>query len=293
LEIAMQNGAKAAAAVWIATVCGLACSSSSLPGNTACTKTAPSAPAATGDVVRDMAQATEFAFVDGVVGGYLRGDNPAYVGTASATDNSGTLGGPLSFSTTNAVAAVVTGGGLPGWALLTIASPADHERLLLGQQDTSPDVTVALGILPNGTYPGGYSDSATCTSCTPDFFTHPPSLVWSGVDATFAGSYPDGGGVFPAFDITSSVNLQALSPCALTWDQIVALNGGPRGFVQEGNEMVVHAVGSVQTVAPSFGACDGQAVPYTLDRYINLTNLFDYGVRNYVAGSPQPVCGPA
>ena len=57
--------------------------------------------------------------------------------------------------------------------------------------------------------------------------------------------------------------------------------------------MVVHAAGSVQTVAPSFRTCDGQAVPYTIDRYINLTNLFDYGVRNYVAGIPTSVCGGA
>jgi hypothetical protein len=101
------------------------------------------------------------------------------------------------------------------------------------------------------------------------------------------------GGVFAAHDVTSSVDLHALSPCALTWDQIAAVNGDARGFVQEGNEMVLHSSGSVQTVAPSFRMCDGQAVPYTIDRYINLTDLFDYGVRNYVAGSPTTVCGGA
>ncbi len=284
---------------WVAAVCGFACSSSALPGSgatggtggsLACAKTTPSPPAVTGDMVRDTAQANEFAFVDATVGGYLRGDSPAYVGSASASDDSGTLGGPLSFSTESAIAAVVISA---DWALFTVASAADHERLILGQQTTSPDVTIAMGILPDGTYPGGYSDSATCTSCTPDFFTHPSSLMWSGVDANFPGSYPDGGGVFPAYDVTSSVDLQALSPCALTWNQIAALDGGPRGFVQEGNEMVVHAAGSVQTVAPSFRTCDGQAVPYTIDCYINLTNLFDYGVRNYVAGSPMSVCGGA
>ena len=288
---------------WVAAVCGFACSSSALPGSgatggtggsLACAKTTPSPPVVTGDMVRDTAQANEFAFVDDAVGGYLRGDSPAYVGSASASDNSGTVGSPLSFSTANAVAAVVHSS---GWALLSIASPADDERLILGQQDTSPDVTLAVGIAPNGSYLGAYpvvyGNSATCASCLPDFFMHPSSFAWSGVDVSFAGSPPDGGVVYAAYDITSSVDLRSLSPCALTWDQIVALNGGPRGFVQEGNEMVVHAAGSVQTVAPSFRTCDGQAVPYTIDRYINLTNLFDCGVRNYVAGSPISVCGGA
>jgi hypothetical protein len=297
----MQHRARSLAVGCLAALCGLACTSSSLPGSgatggtggtVACGKTTPYPPAVTGDMVRDTAQANEFGFVDGVVGGYLRGDSPTYVGTASATDTSAAL----SFSTGSAIAAVViTSTWAVGvdWALFTVASPADHERLILGQQATAPEVTIALGIGPDGSYPGGYSDAGTCTSCTPDFFTRPSSLAWSGVDANYPGFYPDGGGVFPAYDVTSSVDLQALSPCALTWDQIVALNGGPRGFVQEGNEMVVHASGSIQTVAPSFRMCDGQAVPYTIDRYINLTNLFDYGLRNYVAGSPTSVCGGA
>ena len=281
-------------AVWLAVVCELSCSSASLVGGTdgslACTAKTPVPPALTGDAVRDTAQANEFMFVDAFVGAYLRGDNPIYAGVASATDSSGPYGNdPLAFSTGNAIAALVIDS---DWAILTIASPADHERLILDQQNTAPNVTRAAAILPDGVYLGGYGD-ATCTSCTPEFFTRPPSLVWSGVDANFPGSYPDGGGSFPPFDITSSVDLRPLSPCALTWDQLAAVHGGPLDFVQVGNEMVEHESGSVQTVAPSFDSCDGQAVPYTIDRYINLTNLFDYGVRNYVAGSPMPVCGPA
>ena len=118
----------------VAAVCGFACSSSTLPGSgatggtggsPACAKTTPSPPAVTGDMVRDTAQANEFAFVDTTVGGYLRGDSPAYVGSASASDDSGTLGGPLSFSTGSAIAAVVISA---DWALFTVASAADHDR---------------------------------------------------------------------------------------------------------------------------------------------------------------------
>ena len=300
-------------AVWLAVACELSCSSASLvgsgpdgtgsggqigssdgagatgsaDGSLACTAKTPAPPAPTGDAVRDTAQANEFMFVDAFVGAYLRGDNPIYAGVASATDTSGNA--PLAFSSSSAIAALVIDS---NWAILTVASPADHERLILNQQSTAPDVTRGGGILPDGAYLGGYG-SANCTSCTPDFFSRPPSLAWSGVDATFPGSYPDGGGVFPAFDITSSVDLQPQSPCALTWDQVAAVHGGPLDFVQVGNEMVEHENGWVQTVAPSFRSCDGQAVPYTIDRYINLTNLFDYGVRNYVAGSPMSLCGGA
>jgi len=229
-------------------------------------------------------------FVDAFVGAYLRGDNPIYSGAASATDSAGPYGNdPAAFSTGNAIAALVID---PDWATLTVASPADHERLVLDQQSTVPDVTRAVAIFPDGVYPAGYGD-ATCTSCAPNFFNRPSSLSWSGVDASFPGFHPDGGESVAPSDITSSIDLRPQSPCTLTWDQLAAVHGGPLDFVRVGNEMIQHEIGSVQTVAPSFRACDGEAVPYTIDRYINLTNLFDYGVRNYVAGSPTHVCGGA
>jgi hypothetical protein len=295
----MRCGARLGGVAGLGAICGLACASPPVlgsgatgtggtSGSLACTATTPSPPAPTGDTVRDTAQANEFAFVDGVVGVYLRG--PVYAGPASASDDSGGYGsGPGAFATTNAIAAVVS---YRYAAVLTIASPADHARLLLGQQPGSPEITEGLGILVDGTYMGGYSSGATCTSCTPDFLSTPSSFVWSDLDMHSPGAYFSDGSVEEApYDIISTVDLQRATPCVLTWDQIVTLNGGPGDFVQEGNEMVQHSGGSVQTVEPSPAMCDGLAYGYTIDRYINLSNLFDYGVRNYVAGSPISLCG--
>jgi hypothetical protein len=255
-----------------------------------CASQTPATPPPSGDVVADMAVAQSSTYLDQFLGRYLRGDVPTYSGTASADDSSALLGARLSFSSTSAVAALTFDA---DWAILTVASPSDHLRFTLQQQSTSPGLTYGGNIFPDNTFGTG-PGSATCTDCVPDLFTQPPSLAWDGLDASFAGTFfPDGEVSEAPFDVTSSASLQVQSPCALTWEQVSALNGGPRGFQRIGSEMVFTYAGSVQTIAPSFRMCDGQSVSYAIDLYVNLANLFDYGVRNYVAQPPNVICGGA
>jgi hypothetical protein len=239
-----------------------------------------------------MAEATGFMGVDNFVGTYLRGTT--YVGSASAAQSKGIfgapIGAPMNFSTTSAVAALAIDS---AGAMLTVASPADHQRLMFQQQSASHVTTAVSEIYPDNSFPGGPSQ-ASCSGCLPDLFAGSLSLAWTGAVAHFAGTIRADGSVDEqAFDVTSSASLTLQSPCELTWDQIAVLNGGALGYTQIGNEMIAHGNGSIQTVAPSFRMCDGQAVPYTIDSYVELTNLFHYGVRNYTAGTPVSVCGGA
>jgi len=177
-------------------------------------------------------------------------------------------------------------------ATLTIASPPDHERVDFAQQKSSPGLTYANHVLPDNAFGG--DASAACTNCAPNFFVKPATLAWAGFDAHYAGTfYPDNSVNVAPYDITSSANLLLQSPCALTWEQISALSGGALGFAQVGGEMVLHEGGSVVTVPASFRMCDGLSVSYKIDVYVNLSNLFDYGVRNYTASAPAALCGAA
>jgi hypothetical protein len=168
-----------------------------------------------------------------------------------------------------------------------------HQREILTQMTASPGLTDASHVMPDLSYPGGPS-GATCAGCAPDLFAVLSTIDLTGLNAHFPGQFfPDGEVSIAPFDVAVSATLRSRSPCALTWAQVVALNGGTSTFMQVGNEMVQHSGGFVQTRAPSARACDGVAMPYHIDVYVNLSNLFDFGLRNFVTDDPQPVCGPA
>jgi len=259
-------------------------------GGAACAMRTPSAPALNGDAVHDTAVTEQFARIDQFLGRYLRGEVPTFMGPASVAETTGVFGTPGSISTPAAVAAVIID---RDTATLTIADPVAHQREILTQSSASPGLTDASHVMPDLSYPGGPS-GATCAGCAPDLFAVPSTIDLTGLNAHYPGQFfPDGEVSIVPFDVAISASLRSLSPCALTWAQVVALNGGTSTFMQVGNEMVQHSRGFVQTRAPSARACDGVTIPYHLDVYVNLSNPFDFGLRNFVADDPQPVCGPA
>jgi len=69
-------------------------------------------------------------------------------------------------------------------------------------------------------------------------------------------------------------------------------DGGTSDFVPIADDLVMSVSGNVVTKEGSFGMCDGLRVSYTMDLYVNLAKLSDYGVRNFVAEAPTPECGP-
>lgn len=256
----------------------------------ACAAHTPGAPELNGDIVHDTAVTQEFTSLDQFLGRYLRGDEPTYEGTASITETLGVFGAPGAVATAHAVAALIIDSDT---ATLTVADPAAHQRVMFTQTKASPGVTNASHVFPDFSYPAGPS-GATCAGCLPDLFTMAAAIQWRGADARFPGDLWDDGSVRdPAFDVTASVSIGLRTPCALTWDDVAVLNGGAFDYAQFSNEMVHHATGQVQTRAASFRMCDGEVVPYQLDVYVNLSNLFDYGLRNFTAGAPQVLCGGA
>jgi hypothetical protein len=266
-------------------------------GPGACSVQPPSPPPPDPDPVHAAANAEGFALLDQMVGQYVRGDVTVYRGTAAAGANVDAFGkiGNLTLQTSSARAALSVGAGVAG---VTVFSASESERILFQQQTVLPGTTFVTTIVPNGTYGGGplwplnASNTATCTDCVPDLASAPTSLAWQGLEAIAAS-----GSDAAPLDVTSSVNLQRVSPCALTWDDIFAVSADYAFDLPAeppaGGEFAQTISGYLDTKAASFRMCDGIRVPYTIDVYINSGNLADYGVRNYTASAATTTCGGA
>lgn len=249
----------------------------------------PAAPEPNGDPVRDMVVAQRFAALDNFVGRYLRGEARTYTGSASISETLGFAGVPAAnpIATESAVAGLIVDAVT---ATLTVGDAAAHQRVIFSQATAAPTVTDVSHIFPDLTYPAGPS-GPTCAECLPNLFAPPAALTWN-IDAHFLGEYRSDGSVaeFP-FDVTASVDMRVRTPCALTWDELVVLNGGAFEYQQVGGEMVRHERSWLQTKIATPHMCDGEQVPYQIDVYVNLSDLFDYGVRNFTKGAPQTMCG--
>jgi hypothetical protein len=262
-----------------------------------CTVQPPTPPPTDPDPVHAGANTTAFALLDQMVGQYVRGDVAVYRGSAVANANVDAFGNieNQSLQTSNARAALSISADVAG---VTVFSASQSERILFQQQTALPGTTFVTSIIPNGTYGGGplwpinASNSATCSACAPDLASGPATLVWQGLAAVAAS----GSDAAPLV-VASSVNLQRVSPCALTWDDIFAVSADyafdlPAQPPASG-EFVETITGYVDTKAASFRMCDGIRVPYTIDIYINAANLADYGVRNFTALAATTTCGGA
>ena len=266
-------------------------------GPGACMVQPPSPPPTDPDPVHAAANAAAFARLDQLVGRYLRSDVAVYRGSAKANANVDVSYNVrnVTLQTSSAHAALSVGAGVAG---VTVFSASERERILFQQQAALPGTTFVDTIAPNGTYGGGplwplnASSAASCTACAPDLASAPASLVWQGLEAIAAS-----GSDAAPLDVTSSVNLQRVSPCALNWDDIFAVSADYTFDLPAeppaGGEFVQTISGSVETKAASFRTCDGIRVPFTIDVYINSENLADYGVRNFTALAATSTCGGA
>jgi hypothetical protein len=263
-------------------------------------RTPPINGATTGDPVRDAAETQEMAQLDRLFGRYMRGDVDVYRGSIDAHDTQSIYSRVPPFNiytdrtmtSDHAIASLVVDG--TDSVTLTVFSPAEQEYVVFAQSSSAPGVTSANGILLDAQYGG---QVATCSGCAPDFFSDPTTVAWTNQDAVVIDETANA-----PYHVVSTMSLQLASPCSLTWDDLAALDDttygdqGDRGlgfFAKVGNAMVLHKTGAVQTKWPSgSGACDGEKAPYTIDLYVNLANLSDYGVQNYVGGAPVVVCEP-
>jgi hypothetical protein len=274
-----------------------------------------------GVAVQTYAEAQGLAFLDAFVGSYLRGNTTVYTGTLSAHDNQSVLGadcvndsGECANQAISEGPAVASLDQADGGETLSVNSLGAQQYVVFQQNSGAPGVTTVSIILRDGTSGG---NSGTCTGCAPSFANKPHSIAIQNLTSTAyvavtvidAGpGVTDAGVILDAYagaelNTYASTSLTLATPCDLTWNDLVALNSlSPpsslgettiANFVQQGNDMVAVMQGSAYSYSPD--AESGCTTNYTLDLYVNLSNLADYGVRNYTvvdvdAGYYEPIC---
>lgn len=184
-------------------------------------------------------------------------------------------------------------------AILLSHNLATAQYMAFQQAESQPSTTAATGITDDN------SDnflSTTCSDCAPSFEARPASLALSLTATGAVTMYQGNVSIEVPVLTTATLDLTAALPCSVTFNELVTLNSatGPNEFadsfglwqfVLTGNEYVWHVQGAVLISSPSgLGRCDGQSVPYTIDLYVNASNLANYGVRNYVQMAPQQLC---
>ena len=135
----------------------------------------------------------------------------------------------------------------------------------------------------------GFSVIGTCTGCIPDFSSVPARLTWTNADAEFTVPPTPNDATHHTL---SSANLGRVSPCDLNWNELVTVNGTDLDLFQRvGDYMVLRTTAQEVVKQPSGKLCDGQSANYSIDMYVNLANLADYGTRNFSEDVPSQVCG--
>lgn len=285
-------------------------SGSSGNGGGSCSFAAAPPPYAAGDTstVQGFAEDEGRARLERLFGRWLRRDAVVYGGTVSAQDNQGlgqpppepgqagftdqTIPSQPAFATLESEAHILASGTTYDDAkVLSVHGTTTHQYVPLSQVAAQPGLTIA-GIILGDTSTGG--NTGTCTSCAPSFSALPAKLAIAGLDATRVIQVTDGNGQKSDFTLHIKVDasLDAVEPCALSFDDLIHANGtfDPPAFVANGNEMVWQHSGTAPMPAASKGVCGGTA--YTIDLYVNRTNLADYGVRNFQAGKVGVICPP-
>jgi hypothetical protein len=244
---------------------------------------APSTPAA-GASVQAQAEAGGLGTLDAIFGGYLRGSTRAYRGSLEAHDNYNSAGSAIEKGP--ALASLEISG---DQAVLTIHSLPQHEYLYFAQSKKKPEIT-QVGVILGDTSTGG--DVGTCKGCVPDLFTSPASISFDNLVASSRQSAinPAGTGE-TSFTVSThaTASLEVAEPCSLAYSDLIELASlHLTHFAPSGGDMVWQTMGRIFTGQK--GLCQTY-VPYSLDLFVDPTNLADYGVRNYQPGAPGQECG--
>jgi hypothetical protein len=230
-----------------------------------------------------MAEAQGLAFLEGFLGPFVRGEVPVYRGTLTAHDNQSVLGPPpvdggLGFEDQSIPegAAVAALSVTPTSASLAIHSFAQHEYVVLEQDQSTPGVT-SIGIILGDAVSGG--NSGLCNGCVPAFRDKPAILDFPNASATTVVNI--GVGTMNK-DVTlhtyAAASLELVPPCGLTMDDIAELNASSGvTFAQSGSEWVAEWSGTAARDLLGYSYC---VAPFTIELYVSASNLAVYGVRN-------------
>ncbi len=224
-------------------------------------------------------EADALSSLDQLIGRYVRGDILIYRGTVTEHDNQTVYGldadGSIAF--TDAIATLSSS---DANFFLFIAPLCQDALAVFGQLQQDPTTTLAY---PIGRTMSDELDGGCTGSCAPSFASKPSNIAWTNVTFSDASLHPQ------PFQSTSTVDLRQQPPCSLTWDDVASASSptvypeasfGLGEFRRVGNEMVYQYTGTWSGPAAAGGPC----VPlfsFSIDVFVNLSNLADYGVRNF------------
>lgn len=256
----------------------------------------PAMPNAADATVQGIAEADGLGKLDRLVGRFLREEAVVYHGTIEATQSPGADAKTLPEQ--GAIAGLTRGNeellggeGFSGADVLVVHGVDSDAYVQFSQVKEQPGVTWVGTILGDDSVGG---DTTSCTDCAPAFAELPAKISFESLTATSTIQVNDETGTPQdvTLEVDASATLDAVDPCELTFEDLLLVNHGtgPLHFVQEGDEMVLHDAG-VAPIPPSApGMCGGTA--YTIDLYVNLSDLADFGVRNYEPGEVGVDCPP-
>jgi hypothetical protein len=273
---------------------------------------------------QDFATATELAKYDSLVGRFLRGDVTVYRGTLSGQAN---LAVNFSAPVYQIQASIPEGAALAeldirstvfgDWrppratppagsltAALLVHSLPSHLYVSYGQDTDEPGLTWS-GFIASDDPTLGVSDNLfdrSCSECAPSFWDRPSTIAFDGLVTTGTG-LANNAGVTTSVPLsaTTSVHLSAAAPCDLGWQDLAildtatgpnefAVDVGLRQFQPDGGLMVTHDGGSYVPVLPSRGVCV-LATYYSVELWVDQSDLSNHGVRNFSITSMMTVCG--
>lgn len=243
------------------------------------------------DPVRADAEQHALRTLDWFVGRFVSGKVPVYRGTVQAHDNTasafgaGNIDGDIPLGSAIADLQLGLDNGPAGQGdSVFIFSPSTKKYLQLHQPANAPGTTQVFMILDEGTS-GGRFDS--CLDCAPRFADLPPTIVLDGV----SGRDPESG-----FATTVSTSLARVSGCSLTFEELLTLDSSESlpMFERRGDEFVLHLRDSSFAADPSFatGTADScrLATGYTIDLFVNASQPWRFGFRNFVVGEQYTAC---
>jgi len=249
-----------------------------------------------GVTVQQYAEAEAYQYLDSFVGQYLRGELTTYYGTLSAHDNESVLGldcqGGATACKDQSIAegpAVASFTVASGVASLSVHSLTDHAYVTFQQAKGDAGVTT-VGLVLSDSSAGG--NTGTCTGCVPSFVSKPEKIDFTNIKSTgevaVNAGLSDAGGA--ELNTYASSSLTLGTPCSLTFDDLIELNAlnPPNGtsapvFTAEGGEMVAVLQGGI------YGNTSNEycLTSFTIEIYIDPTNLASYGVRAFQTFVPD------
>jgi hypothetical protein len=220
--------------------------------------------------------------LDRLVGQYATGKTPVYRGSFVARDNLGSVGPTYHDGTISATSAIAS----LAADTLTVESPAEGRHVVVSQA-----AGTSLSFVLDDNVSGGAS--ARAGSVPPMLTGAPPTIT---MDLVANGTWGDGS----AMIVSARGSLSRVAASTLAFDDIVHLS---MGYADRDatSKLVAAGPDRVRTVASELH--EPTAVPpgkafyechhvtsYTIDWYVESSNLASYGVRNLQIAKSETCC---